>query len=93
MDRDDEEHPELDASEPANTSASHTLVISEDPKTALETIDPPPSPRVLKKKSRTGAAGKGVVATGSLSTPLLDDVSLPFLPSYTFLFTRETPSF
>ncbi|KAM0839812.1 hypothetical protein ACQ4PT_060052 [Festuca glaucescens] len=70
---DDEEHPELDASEPASTSTSHTLVISEDPKTALETTNLPPSPRVLKKKLRTGAAGKGVVATGSLSTPLLDD--------------------
>jgi hypothetical protein len=89
MDRDDEEHPELYASEPANTSTSHTLVISEDPKTALETTDPPPSPRVLKKKSRMGAGGEEVVATGSLSTPLLDDVSLPFLPS--FLFTQETP--
>ncbi|KAM0886860.1 hypothetical protein ACQ4PT_029430 [Festuca glaucescens] len=70
---DDEEHPEPDASEPANTSTSHTLVISEDPKTPLETMDLPPSPRVSKKKRRTGAAGKGVVATGSLSTPFLDD--------------------
>ncbi|KAM0864835.1 hypothetical protein ACQ4PT_043664 [Festuca glaucescens] len=70
---DDEEHPDLGASRPANTSTSHTLVISEDPKTALETSDPPRSPRVSKKKQRTGAAGKGVVATRSLSTPLLDD--------------------
>ena len=78
MDRDDEEHLELDASEPANTSTSHTLVISEDPKTALETTDPPPSPRVLKKKPRTGTASKGVIASGSLSTPLLDNVSTFF---------------
>ena len=92
MDRDDEEHPELDASKPANTSTSHTLVISEDPKTTLETTDPPPSPRVLKKKPRTGAAGKEVIATGSLLTPLLDDVSFPCLPDHTFLFTRKMPT-
>ncbi|KAM0839109.1 hypothetical protein ACQ4PT_060531 [Festuca glaucescens] len=54
---DDEEHPELGASGPANTSTSHTLVISEDTKTALETTDPPRSPRVMKKKPRTSAAG------------------------------------
>jgi hypothetical protein len=71
MDRDDEEHPDLGASRPANTSTSHTLVISEDPKTALETSDPPRSPRVSKKRPKTGAAGKGAVATGSLSTPFL----------------------
>jgi hypothetical protein len=92
MNRDDEEHPELDASKLAITSTSHTLVISKGPKTPLETTDVPPSPRVLKKKPRMGAAGKGVVAAGSLSTPLLDDVCLPFLPSFTFLFIRETPS-
>jgi hypothetical protein len=85
MDRYDEELLELDASEPTHTSTSHTLVISEDPKTTLETTDPPPNPRLLKKKPRTGAAGKGVVATGSLSTPLLDDVSLPFVSSFIFL--------
>jgi hypothetical protein len=46
------------------------LVISENPKLPLETTDLPPSPRVLKKKP-----GKGVVAVGNSSTPLLDDVS------------------
>jgi hypothetical protein len=40
---DDEELLGLDASEPAITSTSHTLVISEDPKTPLETLDLPPS--------------------------------------------------
>ena len=87
MYRDEEEHPELDASEPTHTSTSHTLVISEGPKTTLETSDPPRSPRVSKKKPRTGAAGKGVIATGSLSAPLFDDVSI-CLPLH-FCFTRE----
>ncbi|KAM0842782.1 hypothetical protein ACQ4PT_058140 [Festuca glaucescens] len=70
---DDEEHLDLDASKPANTSTSHTLVISEDPKAALESLDPPQSLRALKKKLRTGAGSKGVVASESLSTPFLDD--------------------
>ncbi|KAK1670873.1 hypothetical protein QYE76_059032 [Lolium multiflorum] len=70
---DDEEPLDLDAPKPANTITSHTLVLSEDPPIAPETSAPPRSPRVLKKKPRTGAAGKEVVATGSLLTPLLDD--------------------
>ncbi|KAM0861187.1 hypothetical protein ACQ4PT_046049 [Festuca glaucescens] len=70
---DDEEPLGLDTPRPANTSTSHTLVLSEDPKVAPEPSDPPHSPRPLKKKSRTGAAGKEVIATGSLLTPLLDD--------------------
>ena len=78
MDRDDEEHLDLDASKLANTSTSHTMVISEDPKAALESSDPPRSPRALKKKLQTGAGSKGVVASGSLSTPFLDDVSTFF---------------
>jgi hypothetical protein len=85
MNRDDEEHLDLDASKPANSSTSHTLVISEEPKTALETSNPSRSPRVSKKKTKTGAAGKEVVATGSLPTPLHDDVSI-FLSSFAFLF-------
>jgi hypothetical protein len=43
----------------------------------------------LKKKPRTSAAGKEVVSTGSLSTPLLDDVSLPFLPDHAFLLLEK----
>jgi hypothetical protein len=39
-----------------------------------------------------GAVGKQVLATRSLSTPLLDDVSLPFVLDHDFFFTRETPS-
>ncbi|KAK1691911.1 hypothetical protein QYE76_008608 [Lolium multiflorum] len=46
---DDEEHMELDAFEPAITSTSHTLVISEDPKTPLETTDLPQNPPPLMK--------------------------------------------
>jgi hypothetical protein len=79
MDRDDEDQPGLDASEPAITSTSHTLVVSEDPKTPLETTDLPPSPRALRKKPRIGAAGQGTIAAGSLPNPLLDDVSLSCL--------------
>ncbi|KAM0854695.1 hypothetical protein ACQ4PT_050284 [Festuca glaucescens] len=70
---DDEDPLGLDTPRPANTSTSHTLVLSEDPKVAPEPSDPPHSPQPLKKKSRTGAAGKEVIATGSLLTPLLDD--------------------
>ncbi|KAM0911727.1 hypothetical protein ACQ4PT_013325 [Festuca glaucescens] len=70
---DDEEPLGLDTPQPANTSTSHTLVLSEDPKVAPEPSDPPHSPQPLKKKSRTSAAGKEVIATGSLLTPLLDD--------------------
>ncbi|KAM0885692.1 hypothetical protein ACQ4PT_030157 [Festuca glaucescens] len=70
---DDEQPFGLDTPRPANTSTSHTLVLSEDPKVAPEPLDPPHSPRPLKKKSRMGAAGKEVIATGSLLTPLLDD--------------------
>ncbi|KAM0914136.1 hypothetical protein ACQ4PT_011688 [Festuca glaucescens] len=70
---DDEEPLGFDTPRPANTSTSHTLVLSEDPKVAPEPSDPPHSPRPLKKKSRTGSAGKEVIATGSLLTPLLDN--------------------
>ena len=58
MDRDDEEMLELDAPRPANTSTSHTLVLSEEPRIAPESSAPTRSPRALKKKkARTGAAG------------------------------------
>ncbi|KAK1647988.1 hypothetical protein QYE76_065793 [Lolium multiflorum] len=55
---DDEEHLDLEASRPTNTGTSHTMVLSEDPKAAPESSDPPRSLRVLKKKPRTGPAGK-----------------------------------
>ncbi|KAM0887183.1 hypothetical protein ACQ4PT_029227 [Festuca glaucescens] len=70
---DDEEMLELEAPRPANTSTSHTLVLSEEPHVAPESSAPTRSPRALKKKARTGAAGKEEIATGSLLTPLLDD--------------------
>ncbi|KAM0869630.1 hypothetical protein ACQ4PT_040555 [Festuca glaucescens] len=71
--RDDEMHSEHDASGPAITSASQTLIVSEDPKLPPETTHPPKSPRALKKKPRTGTAGKGIVTAGNSSTPHLDD--------------------
>jgi hypothetical protein len=44
----------------------------------------------LKKKPRTGAAGKEVIATRSLLTPLLDDVSFPCLPEHTlFVYSKN----
>ena len=103
MDRDDEEMLELEAPRPANTSTSHTLVLSEEPRVALESSAPTHlapealalarSPRALKKKkARTGAAGKEEIATGSLLTPLLDDVRYPFLSSYS-LCTRKFANF
>ncbi|KAM0865015.1 hypothetical protein ACQ4PT_043576 [Festuca glaucescens] len=80
---DDEEMLELEAPRPANTSTSHTLVLSEEPRVAPEssapthvapeTLAPARIPRALKKKARMGAAGKEEIATGSLLTPLLDD--------------------
>ena len=92
MDRDDEEHPEFNASELTHTSTSHTLIISEGPKTTLETSDSPRSPRVSKKKPKTGAAGKGIVATGDLSTPLHDDVSI-FFAFISLFYSRHTISY
>ena len=81
---------ELEAPRPANTSTSHTLVLSEELHAAPETSPPPyvapeasapaRNPRASKKKrARTGAAGKQEIATGSLLTPLLDDVRYLFL--------------
>jgi hypothetical protein len=49
-------------------------------------------PPCIEEKPRTGVAAKEVIATGSLLTPLLDDVSFPCLPNHTFLFTRKIPS-
>jgi hypothetical protein len=90
IDRDDEEELESEAHGLANTSTSHTLVLPEDRHVAPETsppahVDPEaptltPSPQAPKKKrAKTGAAGKQDFATGSLSTPLLDNVSYLFL--------------
>ncbi|KAM0908070.1 hypothetical protein ACQ4PT_015702 [Festuca glaucescens] len=81
---DNEEDLEPETHGPANTSTSNTLVLSEDRRVAPETsppthVDPEASsptssPRAPKKKrARTGAAGKQELATGSISTPLLDD--------------------
>ncbi|KAM0837699.1 hypothetical protein ACQ4PT_061459 [Festuca glaucescens] len=81
---DDEEMLELEAPRPANTSTSHTLVLSEEPRVAPESSAlthvapessaPARSPRALKKKkARMSAASKEEIATGSLLTPLLDD--------------------
>jgi hypothetical protein len=91
VERDDEELLELEAPRPANTSTSHTLVLSEEPHVAPESSVPTHvapeasapvhSPRALKKKkkARTGASGKEQIITGSLLTPLLDDVRFLFL--------------
>jgi hypothetical protein len=43
----------------------------------------------LRKKLRTGAAGKEVIATGSLLPPLLDDVSFSFLSYHTFCLLKK----
>ena len=59
-DSDDEVHSENNASRVAKTSASQTLIVSEDPKISPEATDPEKSPRALKKKkSKTTNAGKG----------------------------------
>ena len=103
MDRDDEEMLELEAPRPANTSTSHTLVLSEEPHVAPESSAPTHvapeasaparSPRALKKKkARTGAAGKEEIATGSLLTPLLDDVRYPFLSCHILYVLENLPT-
>ena len=86
MDKNDEELLELEAPRPANTSTSHTLVLSEEPHVAPESSVPTyvapeasapvHSPRALKKKkARTGVSEKEEIISASLLTPLLDDVS------------------
>jgi hypothetical protein len=89
IDKDNEEELEPEAHGPANTSTSHTLVLSEDYRVVLETSPPAqddpevstptPTPRVPKKRAKRRAVGKQELATGSLSTPLLNDVSHLFL--------------
>ena len=85
---------------PANTSASHTLVLSEDHHVAPETsppahVDPEvstpaPSPRAPKKKrAKTGTAGKQEIATGTLLTPLLNDGSYLFLFVAFFVYSNN----
>jgi hypothetical protein len=68
------------------------LVLSEDRRVAPEAFPPPqydpeatipvPSPQAPeKKKAKIGADGKQELAAGSMSTPLLHDVSyLSYLP-------------
>ncbi|KAK1692138.1 hypothetical protein QYE76_008835 [Lolium multiflorum] len=78
------EEEEPAAHGPAPTSTSNTLVLSEEHRTAAETLPPPqhhskaptpvPSPRApLAKKARTGAGSTQDLATGSTSAPLLED--------------------
>jgi hypothetical protein len=99
MTRDDEAFLELEAPKPANTSTSHTRVLSEEPQVAPETSAqayvvpeasaPARSPRVLKKKKvRIDPSGKEEIAAGSLLTPLLDDVRYLFLSCH-FLYLLE----
>ena len=102
-DRDDEEELEPETHGPANTSTSHTLVLSENRRVAPE-ISPPahvdpeastpaPSPRAPKRKrARTGTAGKQEIATGGLSTPLLNDVSFLFPVCRLFCFSEQFPA-
>jgi hypothetical protein len=97
VDRDDEELLELEAPRPADTSTSHALVLSEElhvapealvsPHIAPEASAPAHSPRAPKKRARTGVAGKEEIATGSLLTPLLNDVRYRFLVCHVFLFS------
>jgi hypothetical protein len=76
------------------------LVLPEDRRVAPETsppahVDPEapnltPSPQAPKKKrAKTGAAGKQDFATGSLSTPLLDNVSYLFLFVAFFVYSNN----
>ena len=85
-----EENEEPEAHGPAPTSTSNTLVLSEERRVASENSPPPqhdpeaptpaPSPRApKKKKAKTGAASTQELAAGSMSGPLLDDVSFFFL--------------
>jgi hypothetical protein len=96
VNKDDKELLELEPPRPANTSTSHTLVLSDEPPIDLETSAPThvapetsaPAriPRELKKKkARTGASGNEEIITGSLLTPLLDDVKYLLLSCY-FLY-------
>ena len=83
-------HSEHNASETEKTSASQTLVLSEDPKISPETTVLAKSPRALKrKKPRTNNAGEGVVTAENPSTSHLDDVSLLFLLFASFLFNTD----
>jgi hypothetical protein len=69
---------------------SNTLVLSEEHRVASEASPPPqhdpeaptpvPSPQASKlKKAKTGAASAHEPAAGSMSGPLLQDVSFPCL--------------
>jgi hypothetical protein len=88
--RADEEEVEPEARGAVHTSTSNTLVLSEEPHVAPEASPPardnpetsipvrsPQAPE--KKKAKIGAAGEQELATGSTSTPVLDDVSYLFL--------------
>jgi hypothetical protein len=99
VDRDEEEMLKLEAPRPANMSTSHTLVLFEEPHVAPEYLTPThvapeasaPTcrPRALKKKkARTGAAHKEEITTGSLLTPLLDDVRYIFLSFMLFIYLK-----
>ncbi|XP_047043333.1 uncharacterized protein LOC124647428 [Lolium rigidum] len=78
----EEEEPATHGTAP--TSTSNTLVLSQEHRTAAETLPPPqhnpeeptpvPTPRaLLAKKARTGACSTRELATGNTSAPLLED--------------------
>jgi hypothetical protein len=82
----EEEGPATHGATP--TSTSHTGVLSEENRTAMETSPPPersqkastpePSPRAPPaNKARIGAGHTQEVVAGSSSTPFLEDVSYP----------------
>jgi hypothetical protein len=94
VDRDDETFLELEAPRPANTSTSHTLVLSEEPQVAPEASAPPRSPQALKKKkARMGASSKEEIIVGSLFTPLLDDVRYLLLSCHFLYLLEKFPTF
>ena len=86
-----EEEEEPEAHGPTPTSTSNTMVLSEERRVGSEASPPPqhnseaptlvPSPRAPKpKKAKIGAASTHELAAGSMSGPLLEDVSFPCLP-------------
>jgi hypothetical protein len=99
---DEEEEREIEAHGPARTSTSNTLVLSEEHRVAVENSPPPqhnseaptpvPSPQAPKsKKAKIGAGSTQELATGSISGPLLEDVSSFFPACRLFCLSNFSP--
>jgi hypothetical protein len=97
---DGEEEEEPEAHGLAPTSTSNALILSKEHRVALEAPPPPrhdpkalnpvPSPRASKpKKMKTGAASTQELATGSTSSPLLEDIIFFCLLVKFFRFTGK----